>query len=1241
MATAVPSDFADSNNVDNDQILARPIALLGSLKLTVTLFAFSLVIVLVGTLAQDEMNMFDVKPRYFPSWIAWLHLDDLLPQAFFPHDKPVRGIIPFPGGALIGFLLLVNLVAAKMSRFRIKATAGRLVAGLIFMLAGVLVGGAIIFSGHSSDGLQGSPPEWLGYSGLWNGFQAALGLACVTCAFRFATAKHRTIQLLAATIGLVCLLMLYLAFVGTFTIGEPGLRIVWQLTKGLGAGLILMVGCILLFDKQGGNMLLHLGVGLLMLGQFVFGDRQLEQRLSLIEGQSSNALVNLDKVELSFINQGDAEDTVTAIPGSRLQSAFENNSIIQDPNLPVDVKVLAFYENSGLGDPKKDNPATVGIGKEMQAVERRKSGGVDSDVNIASAYVELIDKDSGKVLGTHLVSQRVSDIELLLPGERVKDHFDEVTIGDTEYKLGLRYHREVKPYWVQLEDVRRTDYSGTSTPRDYSSFIRIINPETGDDRRERVWMNNPLRYRGETFFQSSYTALPGGKELTGLQVVRNSGWLIPYVACSITALGMLVHFLMTLNRFLNRRERELRNSTRETLRYKGAVWAVVGVYALLVFAALQPWKSFSYGDSANTVDEEKFDFANCGAIPLQFGGRVMPLDTYARQTLKAMSNRESLSMEDAPSGFKKRVGEDAKKMTALQWLFEIAVDERKMRSLQMFRIDAEEVRAEFEVPRRESKLYSLDEISKNIDRVTQLVKIADKKEMADRTFKEKKLIEFDLRTRNYTLAAAAFQLPIPTQYPKEFFPEGWSLERRQMFAIQELDRKLSALENMRAPNIIPPEEAVARDAVDDPAWAPFSLAFFRSATSGSDDDPPPGIDTYSDMLQAYDDNDKKAFNEAVNEHLATVQAFSIPGYDARSVSLERWTQVRWPTGVAKWLYVAMLVLGLVYILANIPHLRVAVWGMLIVTFAVHTLAIACRIYITGRAPVINIYSSAVFVGWAAVGFCLIIEALFKRGIGNVFAATVGMQSLMVAYGLSKNTGDTMPVLQAVLDTQFWLTTHVISVSLGYVATLVAGFFGIGFLIANWFGANKKIQQEIYRCCYGTACFGILFSFVGTLLGGLWADDSWGRFWGWDPKENGALLIVIWNALMLHARWDGMVKARGFSILAIGGNIVTAWSWFGTNELGIGLHSYGFTSGVLMWLSVFIATQFAMIFAGLAIYRTPPMEFTASLATGAMPVQPGHDGANRTATTSSQPIDRSKPSDSGPHDLEIEDPSDGT
>src|SRR5206468_6336177 len=120
-------------------------------------------------------------------------------------------------------------------------------------------------------------------------------------------------------------------------------------------------------------------------------------------------------------------------------------------------------------------------------------------------------------------------------------------------------------------------------------------------------------------------------------------------------------------------------------------------------------------------------------------------------------------------------------------------------------------------------------------------------------------------------------------------------------------------------------------------------------------------------------------------------------------------------------------------------------------------------------------------------------------------------------------------------------------------------------------AMKKLSDAIY----GAVCFATLFSFVGTVLGGIWADQSWGRFWGWDPKENGALMIVIWNALILHARWGGLIKVRGMAVLALVGNVVTIWSWFGTNQLGVGLHAYGFRSGMAKWIVISAAAHLAV------------------------------------------------------------------
>lgn len=133
--------------------------------------------------------------------------------------------------------------------------------------------------------------------------------------------------------------------------------------------------------------------------------------------------------------------------------------------------------------------------------------------------------------------------------------------------------------------------------------------------------------------------------------------------------------------------------------------------------------------------------------------------------------------------------------------------------------------------------------------------------------------------------------------------------------------------------------------------------------------------------------------------------------------------------------------------------------------------------------------------------------------------------------------------------------------------------------------------------YGMTCFALFFSFVGTVLGGLWADDSWGRFWGWDPKENGALIIVLWNALILHARWGKIIGERGLAALAVAGNIITTWSWFGVNELGVGLHSYGFTEGVLLKLGLLVLSQLAIISLALIPYhRWRSLQAEASAST---------------------------------------------
>src|SRR5690606_36261745 len=140
-------------------------------------------------------------------------------------------------------------------------------------------------------------------------------------------------------------------------------------------------------------------------------------------------------------------------------------------------------------------------------------------------------------------------------------------------------------------------------------------------------------------------------------------------------------------------------------------------------------------------------------------------------------------------------------------------------------------------------------------------------------------------------------------------------------------------------------------------------------------------------------------------------------------------------------------------------------------------------------------------------------------IGTVAGGLIGFCTLLIDHHLSLS-GDTLEMMRAVLDSNFWLATHVIVIAIGYSATFLAGFLAIIYILRGVFtrSLDRATSDSLSRMVYGIVCFATLLSLVGTSLGGIWADQSWGRFWGWDPKENGALIIVMWSAIILHARW---------------------------------------------------------------------------------------------------------------------------
>ncbi len=265
------------------------------------------------------------------------------------------------------------------------------------------------------------------------------------------------------------------------------------------------------------------------------------------------------------------------------------------------------------------------------------------------------------------------------------------------------------------------------------------------------------------------------------------------------------------------------------------------------------------------------------------------------------------------------------------------------------------------------------------------------------------------------------------------------------------------------------------------------------------------------------------------------------------------------------------------------------WGLNLGGIALLTVGIVFRCILRQRPPVSTLYETILFTVAVAVILALFIEWIARNRIGLGLGAFIGAFGMFLAssYELheARADGDTMGPLLAVLDTNYWLATHVTTISMGYGAGFLAAFMAHVWIFSAFFGKGRNdpsVRKDLARMIYGVLCFSLLFSVLGTLLGGVWANDSWGRFWGWDVKENGALLICIWELLILHMRIGGFIRDFGFALMNVLLGVVVAFSWWGVNLLDVGLHSYGKAEGIETWLNRFYGVEFAIVLIAIAL-----------------------------------------------------------
>jgi ABC-type transport system involved in cytochrome c biogenesis permease subunit len=1149
--------------------------------------------------------------------------------------------------------------------------------------------------------------------------------------------------------------------------------------------------------KRSGIFLIHGGLLLLFVGEFITREYAVEQRMTIDEGKSVNYAEDVRHVELAFSDRSDPNaNTVVTVPQHMLQKP---KGRITHPDLPVDVEVVEYMTNSALERAKSGgaNPADSGLGKMWTASKRAEVSGVDPNqkVDMPAVYVKLYKKGTDEALGTYLAALYAH----LLGGD------DELEVDGKKIDLMLRFKRYYKPFRVHLDKFRFDRYTGTEKAKNYSSDVRVT--DEADQLiipPRRIAMNEPLRYNGETFYQADFDHQT--EKGTVLQVVKNPGWLLPYISCVVVGLGLVIHFSIYLLRFLRSPARKPAESPvalapsgvhhdtglSPTTRFVPVVgrpllalsafgsrrfpWIVLGVmtvYLLSVFGRMAPVK-------------EPVDYDAAGRMVVHEGGRAKPLDTVARIHLRMISGIEEF--EDT----------GGKKQPAIRWYLDVLAGGTQQQrnpvwDYKVIRIDNEAVLRALGFQNRSGFRYSLNEIAPKIDVIEKRMAAIEKKVSEGKKLDTDETKFKELRDRLTTLMELAsfggplllppqngldwttiyeFRLEAQVAATKaaildaqarlrasgkleKLTPED---EQKLIEVIHEVDLSKVKLDPDKraalveeAIQLLRPDpqatETMLRERMKgkvpearilatvnkalreqfEPALALLSDAERKAVTDLAERTRQtklaarPAYASWEKLLTAYREKNAGAFAAAVAEYRTTDAAtvrdtnptnnivewvlyapFNGLGRNRVEVTFNRFAPFYQCSGLYVMVFI-LTVLGFTQQAAGRPHWaaalrRSALW-LLLLTLAVHTVALFARMYIMERPMVFvtNLYSSAVFIGWGCVALGLLLELIFKMGIGNLLAAVLGLATCIVAHNLA--TDDTLEMMQAVLDTNFWLATHVTTITLGYMATFFAGFLGalyvfqmlgavirdsyestgeptVGALVAFgaaatgavgvplfflWFATSALDKFELLpsvllwglfwltvaagvmyavglmllrvasdgvdaqgkpragrvpglaapvvamgltperskifgQMVYGVVCFATMLCFIGTVLGGIWADQSWGRFWGWDPKENGAILLVLWNSLILHARWAGLVKDRGVAVLAIFGNVLTAWSWFGTNQLSIGLHAYGFDSRLAdgcfnFWLSQLLILGWGLI----------PQHFWASATRRAVPV----------------------------------------
>lgn len=600
------------------------------------------------------------------------------------------------------------------------------------------------------------------------------------------------------------------------------------------------------------------------------------------------------------------------------------------------------------------------------------------------------------------------------------------------------------------------------------------------------------------------------------------------------------------------------------------------MFAALLFGFLTP----------ASAESPPWDYSQLARIPVLDQGRVKPLDTFARAYLKTFNGKDTVSG-----------------MSAMQWLIELLFDPARAYQREIFNIPNPKVVEALELESRERHRYSYNEVSRAMMAHFMAWHSLFMKPKEELTLEQGQLVTLFNKTQVYVDIARSFSIVFPDfeiqpgivsellgvepgrkltylqvsrneneirdmasifQEKSRGDPQSLSEQERDLLLFVEKINDYSADKNTNTLRIIPSPWEQQNEKWFSP-WG-ITREGYGSPQSAN------LLRLWTQLIRTFRDGDTHQWN-TLSQQIREASWQSAGSHAAgRLLSLE-WSYNQFQPFAKSFVFYLM---GFLVILAGYLHwprfLRGVAFVFVLCGFAIHTTGVLARMVIMQRPPVTSLYESILFVSFIAVLFGLILEWRKRNSLGIIIAALLG--AFLHFLGLRYDTdGDTMGMLVAVLNTNFWLATHVVTITIGYGCCLVGGIMAHVYLLERIFNPKDATKiAELYGNLRGVGVVALFFSVLGTILGGIWADQSWGRFWGWDPKENGALLIVLWLVWLIHGRISGKIGELGFVAGMVCANVVVALAWFGVNLLSVGLHSYGFTQDAAFNLFAFCFTE---------------------------------------------------------------------